>query len=180
MQGRKLMIRSAQRGISTNEQTVRAANPAKTGAVGHWLWLVMGLIFAASACPAVRAQAQQMPGQTMPAPMSSSGRMIQSPPMPMPGPPGLNQIFQERRVKALNAERQKELVSDTNKLLKLIADLNAQVGKKCSDSLTPDQLHMLAKIEKLAKSVKDKMSMPVQQSVFGDSFPSPIAPTGFP
>jgi len=90
--------------------------------------------------------------------------------------------FQQRRLRALNAERQKELVSDANKLLKLTAELNNEVRHNKSDSFTPDQLRQLAKIEKLARSVKDKMRNPIQTSIFDDDFPpSPgLAPIGIP
>jgi hypothetical protein len=73
----------------------------------------------------------------------------------------------ERRLRALNALRQKSLVADTNKLLKLAAELNAEVSAEHPDSLTAEQLHKLAEIEKLAHSVKDKMSTSVRPpSVF--------------
>jgi len=66
-----------------------------------------------------------------------------------------------RRFRALNDMRQKAIVSDTNKLLKLAGEFDEEVRKTNSDSLTPDQLHRLATIEKLARSVKEKMSTPV-------------------
>jgi hypothetical protein len=67
----------------------------------------------------------------------------------------------ERLLHALNADRQKSLVSDTNKLLRLVNELNAEIARANSDSLTPAQLNKLAEIEKLAHSVKDKMSTSV-------------------
>ena len=66
-----------------------------------------------------------------------------------------------RRVRALNDMRQKEIVSDTNKLLKLANELDAEIRKANSDSLTPEQLHKLATIEKLARNVKEHMSTPI-------------------
>jgi hypothetical protein len=65
----------------------------------------------------------------------------------------------ERRLRALNAERQKSLVSDTNKLLKLTQELEAEISGDNPGSLNPDQLHKIAEIEKLARSVKQKMSL---------------------
>jgi hypothetical protein len=67
----------------------------------------------------------------------------------------------EMRLRALNVLRQKSLVEDTNKLLKLAAELNAEVSSAHPDALTSEQLHKLAAIEKLARSVKEKMSAPV-------------------
>ncbi len=70
-------------------------------------------------------------------------------------------IMMERRMRALNIERQKEMVSDTNKLLRLARELNAEVAAQKSDALTPDQLHKIAEIEKLARSVKERMTSAV-------------------
>jgi hypothetical protein len=67
----------------------------------------------------------------------------------------------ERRLRALNILRQKALVSDTKKLLQLANELNAEIGGADSESLTADQLRKLAAIEKLAHSVKEKMSTSV-------------------
>jgi len=100
--------------------------------------------------------------------------------MRLPGANAASRNFQARRIKALNSERQKKLVSDTNKLLKLTAQLNAQVGQEQADSFTPKQLRMLARIEKLAKSVKKKMSNPVQPSNFQSDFPFGTVPSAFP
>ena len=87
-----------------------------------------------------------------------------------------NARLQARRIRELNNERQKALVSDANDLLKLTMQLNAEVAKDGSSSLTPEQVRMLVKIEKLAKSVREKMSNPVQRSIFENSFPSPLGP----
>lgn len=100
--------------------------------------------------------------------------------IPGPGPVGPNPNFQERRIRQLNVERQKEMISDTNKLLKLIAELNADVAQNHSAALTPDQLRTLARIEKLAKSVKEKMTNPVQGTIFQDGFPPPMAQPAIP
>ena len=64
-----------------------------------------------------------------------------------------------RRVRALNAERQKEMVSDAEKLLKLARELDAEIAGNKSDGLTSDEMHKLAAIEKLARSVKQKMAL---------------------
>jgi hypothetical protein len=73
-----------------------------------------------------------------------------------------NQIQNERLLRTLNADRQKSLVSDANKLLRLANELNAEVGRTSPEEFTPSQLHKLAEIEKLAHSVKDKMSTSVR------------------
>lgn len=78
----------------------------------------------------------------------------------------------EKQLRALNAERQKSLVADTNKLLRLAAELNAEINSANADSLTLDQLHKLTEIEKLAHSVKEKMSTSVRaMPVYAQPFP---------
>ncbi len=84
--------------------------------------------------------------------------------------------MQMRRIRALNIERQKALVSDTDELLKLTMQLNAEVARDRSSSLSPEQVRMVAKIEKLAKSVREKMSDPVQRNIFENSFPPSMGP----
>ena len=69
---------------------------------------------------------------------------------------------EERRFRLLNAERQKTMVSDANKLLKLAAQLNAEVAATDETELTQAQLKSLGEIEKLARKVKDKMSLSVR------------------
>ena len=71
-------------------------------------------------------------------------------------------VQEERRLRMLNAERQKSMVADTNKLLKLASELNAEVSSSNRDSLTPDELRKVGEIEKLAHSVKEKMSTSVR------------------
>ncbi len=82
------------------------------------------------------------------------------PPMPT-DPDSANQIDpteMERRLNALNTERYKQMISDTNKLLKLAKELNDAVAVNAYNSLNPDQLRKVAQIEKLARSVKEAMS----------------------
>jgi hypothetical protein len=76
---------------------------------------------------------------------------------------------QEERMRALNRERQKSLVSDTNKLLKLAAELDMEVKNANGESLTSSEMRKLAIIEKLAHNVKDKMTYTI-------SSPSVIQP----
>jgi len=66
----------------------------------------------------------------------------------------------QKRIRALNTDRQKTLVSDAEKLLKLAKELNDEVTNK-SGPMTGEQLHKLDEIGKLARSVKEKMSFSV-------------------
>ncbi len=66
-------------------------------------------------------------------------------------------VIQEKRLQALNAERQRQMVADANRLAKLAAELNAEVNGPNPRNLSPAQLRKVAEIEKLARSVRDKM-----------------------
>lgn len=79
-------------------------------------------------------------------------------------------VMMERRMRALNIERQKQMVSDTNKLLKLAKELNDEIGTSNVGTFTPDQLRKIAEIEKLARNVKDRMTAGMSQP------PSNMAP----
>jgi hypothetical protein len=83
---------------------------------------------------------------------------------------------QQERLRALNRERQKSLVSDTNKLLKLATELDMEVKSENSSSLTPSQMHKLATIEKLAHNVKDKMSYSIGVPSMTPTPPQPQSP----
>jgi len=71
-------------------------------------------------------------------------------------------IFRERRLRQLIAAQHKAMVSDTDKLLKLVVEFNAEIDHATPAALTPEQLRMVAEIERLARSVKDKMRSSVQ------------------
>jgi endonuclease III len=63
----------------------------------------------------------------------------------------------QRQLRALNAQRQKELVKDTAKLLILAKALNAQTQDENAATLTESQWKEIDRIAKLAHSVKEKM-----------------------
>ena len=71
-------------------------------------------------------------------------------------------VEEERRLRALNAERHRSMVSDTNKLLKLAQDFDVLVKKNDTASFDSEELAKLAEIEKLAHKVKEKMSTSVR------------------
>lgn len=83
-------------------------------------------------------------------------------------------ILSEKRLKALNTAQHNAMVADADKLLKLVAQLNEQINNSNAHSLTPGQLRMVAEIEKLAHSVRDKMRMTVRSAEVFD--PNPIMP----
>lgn len=75
--------------------------------------------------------------------------------------PATDPVLREKQVRALNEQRQKQMVSDAEKLLELARALHAAIGAQPDASLTADQIRTIERIEKLARSVKDKMSFSV-------------------
>ena len=72
--------------------------------------------------------------------------------------PSRDALEEARRMRALNESRQKGIISDTNKLLKLTTEFNAEIASENSGELTRAQVRKLAQIEKLAHSISEKMS----------------------
>jgi hypothetical protein len=66
--------------------------------------------------------------------------------------------FRAWRMRALNAARQKALVTDTVKLLELARALDAEVRASGSEELTGSQRGTVAQIEKLAHHVRERMA----------------------
>ena len=68
----------------------------------------------------------------------------------------LNARIAAQQARTRNAERQKRLEADTDRLVGLVRDLKQQVQSE--KKLSPDDLGKRAEeIEKLARSVKDRM-----------------------
>jgi hypothetical protein len=141
----------------------------KSGRLGRWepsLCWVLGLAMVFVIISGLAAGSQSGPP-----------RDIINRPSPMPTDPRgsgeYDPVMMERRLAALNKERQKEMISDTAKLLKLAKELNDEVAAKNEAALTYDQLRKIAQIEKLARGVKDKMANGVAQ-------PGPAVDVGAP
>jgi len=111
--------------------------------------LCMALLLAASAGAQIRGTSPSLP--TLPSGVPVNARQDYDIPKTDPSE-------EARRLRALNVERQKRVVSDANKLLKLTNEFNSEIARANSDSLTQAQLRKLAKIEKLAHDLKTNMS----------------------
>jgi len=83
-----------------------------------------------------------------------------------------NPVMVQRRLLALNAQRQKQRVADTDTLLKLARELNEEVAARNGGPLTSEELHKIAEIEKLAHNVKERMTNGMGQPV--DMLQSPL------
>jgi hypothetical protein len=73
-------------------------------------------------------------------------------------------MMAERRLRALNIERQKQMVSDAAKLLKLAQELNSEVAAANTGEFSFDQLRKIAEIEKLARNVRERMAAAVGEA----------------
>lgn len=91
--------------------------------------------------------------------------------------PELDPVFAEKRLRALNADRQKSMVSDASKLLELARQLDAEIASNPGDELTPEEVRKISEIEKLARSVKTKMA---QSFAGGPQLRPPVVPLGGP
>jgi 5'-deoxynucleotidase YfbR-like HD superfamily hydrolase len=112
---------------------------------------VLTLLFCLLSFPAL---AQNVPRQAPPIP--SRGDMNQ----PMADEDDArNRITSEMEKKAAK-ERMAALKSDTDKLLKLSVELKSYVDKSNENVLSLDVIKKADEIEKLAKSVKEKMKGP--------------------
>jgi len=65
--------------------------------------------------------------------------------------------LERQRVKAWNKERFDNLKKDTDKLLKLATELKESVDKANKDTLSLEVIRKTEEVEKLAKSVREKM-----------------------
>jgi len=73
------------------------------------------------------------------------------------GPADLSQRMAQAGVAHVIAERQAQLRRDTDKLVALTAELKEHVAKSGPNILSMDVVKKAAEIQKLAKSVEDKM-----------------------
>jgi len=116
-------------------------------------------LFLVLPCALARTQSDQTgTGQLSSHPLQSANGRID----PTASTDEEDSVAQQIQLRQLNVALHKSMVSDTDKLLKLVTDLNAELSSTNPDSLTPDQLKKVAAIEKLARNVKDAMKTSVQ------------------
>lgn len=120
---------------------------ARDRRVGRGLRVVLASIVLACFAAWLPGTGQQAPRPGLQAPHVN----------PFPDMDEMDPQLAHRQLRALNAERQKELVKDTAKLLKLAQALNAQTQAENAETLTEAQWNEIARIEKLAHSVKERM-----------------------
>lgn len=74
---------------------------------------------------------------------------------------GIDARMQAKRIAELNKVRQKAMISDAEKLLRLAHELNEDANAGGAGLSPAERMHKAAEIEKLAKQVKDKMTYAV-------------------
>jgi len=107
-----------------------------------WMIPILALIAGAQSFPS-----SQLPGQGSPHVRNPYGTSPESDP-----------LYEQKRMNALNADRHKSMVSDTEKLLQLAKQLDAEIAANSTDGLTSQEMKQVAEIEKLARNVKEKMA----------------------
>lgn len=107
---------------------------------------------------AMRIGAQSLPGQHPTSSLSVGPRVTDA----MDDTENTHSVEEEKTLRALNAARQRSLVADTVRLVRLVNELNDEIARTNPDSLTSAQLRKVIEIEKLAHNVKDKMSTSVR------------------
>ncbi|HZU23857.1 MAG TPA: hypothetical protein VE998_13580 [Terriglobales bacterium] len=79
--------------------------------------------------------------------------------------------LRRERDKALNQKRQEDLKRDTDRLFKLAGELKAEVDKTSENVLSLDVIKKADEIEKLARSVRDKMKAQALEPMRGPEPP---------
>lgn len=120
------------------------------------LWMWAALLAAAMPLASTSLWAQHNGGYTNGASAASdtmhSANGTRDPDSPQPNPRMQEQLADRR-----NSERQKQLMADTEKLFQLAQQLRDEVAKSNKDQLSIPVVKKSEEIEKLAKSVKEKM-----------------------
>lgn len=132
--------------------------PRRRAGVWSWRTLWLGLALSVIGVGHVRPQITTVSqGSQLPSP-----QVVGSMPDPNDGPRETDPALEQQRIQAIKIAQHAEIVSDTDKLLKMTARLDAEVEQGHETTLTRKQLHTLAKIEKLAKTVKQNMTSLMQ------------------
>jgi hypothetical protein len=75
-------------------------------------------------------------------------------------PPDIATIEMERKqLKLMNEERQKHLVSDTDRLLHLASELRSDADRSGKSGKSEEAAHKANEIEKLARGIRSKMTI---------------------
>ncbi|HEX4039651.1 MAG TPA: hypothetical protein VHX37_16460 [Acidobacteriaceae bacterium] len=123
--------------------------------------VVIAVVLAFAAAPAAGAQkvpaAPTLPPiESPPTTGSSANSPFSTAPAGAPGDPSREHMM-HAMIRERNEVRQKQIVDDTRQLVTLAKQLKDAVNKSNKDELSLEVVNYATEIEKLAKSVKDKM-----------------------
>lgn len=121
----------------------------------------LGACLAATAVLTAAQQAPVPPGGALRYEKASLPTAINQPPDANVQMSLRQQQGKQQNFAAANAERKKLIAADCVKLLRLVADLKAEVAMTPDDSLSIDLIRKTEEIEKLAHSVKEMMKLSV-------------------
>ena len=103
---------------------------------------------------------QQAPGdssQTSPGPPQSDATSITTPAAQKPETPAAKADGAAPKPMTPAEERQAQIVADTNRLYQLAQELQAEVAKSSKNTLSLAVVKKAAEVERLAKSLKERM-----------------------
>jgi hypothetical protein len=109
------------------------------------------------ALPTWAQQAAGDPSQTSPAPAQDGATWTSAPAAQKPDAPGAKTDVVAPKPMTPAEERQAQLVADTSKLYELAQELQAEVAKSSKNTLSLAVVKKVAEVEKLAKSLKERM-----------------------
>lgn len=118
--------------------------------------LLASLLFAGATVPGQAQSSQGSSALSADAQYPPNNRNIGRPGQ-LDVPTEMEKKAEREREKKLNQERQAELKRDTDKLFQLASQLKQAVDKSNQDTLSVDVIKKAGEIEKLAKSVREKM-----------------------
>ena len=99
-------------------------------------------------CPLGVSGWQTRPGETQP---------LSNPAAEAIRPVTRDDSVEVRQAELLRAQRQKQLISATDKLLKLATDLKQQIDNTPAETLSADSVKKATEIEKLAHSLRQRL-----------------------
>ena len=129
--------------------------PAQTFSAGAKMIAAIFLVFTSSLVVPLVSQRVSPPPHPL---QSVSSSQDQDSPLPQNDQ---EMAWYQHRIKALNEARQKSMVSDTEKLLKLTQELNDEVNAPNSNLSAAEINRKTVEIEKLAHHIRDRMTFAV-------------------
>ena len=151
-------MNSVEAKLAVNEMPLRfAGQPNHRMTLGRLaLWLTVLLVFLWVG--RLNAQQQQ---SSLQGPVVNGGNVYFPHSEQNPGD-SVDMMLRQKRLHQMREAQHKTVVSYAEKLLTLVTKLNAVISSTNPVALTPDQLRKVAEVEKLARNVRDMMTISMQ------------------